>query len=117
MSTFEIQVYKSGNWNVDSYFDDRDVALSEAGRLDESVRHSDVCVVEENYDESSDQTTTKSIFRGGNLDRQEKVRKGARAVTARRRTGPREPVKIDGTGKTRETRAFLSGVLFGVFLS
>ena len=50
MSTFEIQVYKNGNWNVDSYFVDRDVALSEAGRLDEAVRHLGVRVVEENYD-------------------------------------------------------------------
>lgn len=68
MSTFEIQVYNSANWNVDSYFDDRDVVLSEAGLLDEVVRHSGVRVVEENHEKFSDQPTNISIFRGRNRD-------------------------------------------------
>ena len=117
MSTFEIQIYNSENWHVDSYFYDRDVTLSEAERLDESCRHSGVRVVEENYDESSDQTTTNTIFRGGNLDRQEKARNGARAVTPRRRTGPREPAKNRWNRKNQKNGSFLvPGLILGILV-
>ena len=62
MSTFEIQVYKSGDWNVDSYFDDREIALSEAERLNESGRHAGVRILQEDYDEASNRSKCRVVF-------------------------------------------------------
>lgn len=101
MRAFEIHTYQDGKWRIDSVFDDRELALFEARRVDEGSRYSGVRVIEENYDESSDLTTTRTIFRGGNLGRQQKARKGAQAVKARtagRGAGSR------GTGRNRRPR-------------
>ena len=62
MSSFEIQVYKSGIWNVDSYFDDRDMAISEAEGINESGRHSGVRVMQENFDENTNTSNYRVLF-------------------------------------------------------
>lgn len=62
MSNFEIQVYKSGNWNVDSYFDDRDTAMSEAERLNGSGKHPGVRILQEDYDEKTNTSNYRVIF-------------------------------------------------------
>jgi hypothetical protein len=62
VSTFEIQVYKSGIWNVDSYFDDRDIAMSEAERLEETGRHAAIRVLQEDFDESSNKSQYRVVF-------------------------------------------------------
>lgn len=103
MKAFEIHTYQDGKWKIDSVFDDRELALFEAKRVDEGSRYSGVRVVEENYDEATALTTTKTIFRGGNLDRVEKARKatqarrsrggasgGARGSTKKRRPGKQQ---------------------------
>ena len=94
MRAFEIHTYQDGKWKIDSVFDDRELALFEARRVDEGSRYSGVRVIEENYDEASDLTTTRTIFRGGTADRQERARKakaksGARPA-ARRGAGAKE---------------------------
>ena len=38
MKAFEIYTYQSSKWKIDSVFDDRDLALFEAQRMDESGR-------------------------------------------------------------------------------
>jgi hypothetical protein len=62
VSSFEIQVYKSGIWNVDSYFDDRDMALSEAERLNETGRHAGVRILQEDYDEKTNSSDCRVVF-------------------------------------------------------
>lgn len=62
MSTFEIQVYKGGIWSVDSYFDDREIAMSEAERLNESGRHAGVRILQEDYDEASNESKCRVVF-------------------------------------------------------
>ena len=62
MSTFEIQVYKGGIWNVDSYFDDREIAMSEAERLNLSGRHAGVRVLQEDYDETTNEAKCRIVF-------------------------------------------------------
>ncbi|MDA1324222.1 MAG: hypothetical protein O3C34_05720 [Proteobacteria bacterium] len=94
MRAFEIHTYQDGKWRMDSVFDDRELALFEARRVDEGSRYSGVRVIEENYDETSDKTTTRTIFRGGNLDRQRKVSLAKKAFrTPRRGSSTREPRK------------------------
>lgn len=62
MSAFELQIYKAGKWEIDSYYDDRELALSEAERMDVTGRHGGVRVVEENYDESTNTSSYQVVF-------------------------------------------------------
>ena len=62
VGTFEIQVYKGGIWNVDSFFDDREIALSEAERLNDTGRHAGVRILEEKYDESSNIARYRVVY-------------------------------------------------------
>ena len=50
---------------MDSVFDDRDCAIEEAQKIDQSSRYSGVRVVEENYNEATDETTSRTLYRGG----------------------------------------------------
>ncbi len=65
MKSFEIQTYKDGNWRIDSIFDDRDLALFEARRVEEGNKYSGVRVIEENYDEASNRAPSRTIFQVG----------------------------------------------------
>ena len=94
MKAFEIQTFQDGKWRIDSIFDDRDLALFEARRVDEGSRYSGVRVIEEVYDEVSDLTTTRTIFRGGRAARMEKLRKAEAAKKA--------PLPRSGTGVGKE---------------
>ena len=58
MRAFEIPTFREGQWKVDSVFDDRELAIHEARKVDENGRYTGVRVIEENYDETSDLTTT-----------------------------------------------------------
>ena len=83
MIAFEIQVFKDGVWKVDSIFDDRELALFEAKRIDEGTRYPGVQVVEEKYDETSDLTTTRTLFRGGAAKREAPTKPDAKAKPKR----------------------------------
>lgn len=64
MKAFEIHTFINGRWKIDSVFDDKELALFEAQRMDKSSRYSGVRVVEEAFDERSNKTSTRTIFRG-----------------------------------------------------
>jgi hypothetical protein len=102
MRAFEIHTYNDGKWKIDSIFDDRELALFEARRVDEGSRHSGVRVIEENYDELSDLTTTRTIFRGGTVDRPEKAIAGSPA--AKSRGGARRGAGARQSGNKRRSR-------------
>jgi len=61
---FEIHTYQGGRWKIDSVFDDRDLAVFEAERMDVSGRYPGVRVVGEVFDEASNTTTSRTVFRG-----------------------------------------------------
>ena len=44
MQAYEIQVYHNGRWEFDSYFNDRELVMSEAERMGGSGRYSGVRV-------------------------------------------------------------------------
>ena len=67
MKAFEMHTYQSGKWKIDSVFDDRDLAMFEAQRMDESGRYTSIRVVEEIYVESTQETKTRTIFRGSKI--------------------------------------------------
>ena len=64
MRAFEIHTFHNGKWKIDSVFDDRDLALFEASRMDSSSRYAGVRVIEENFDEDSRECKTRTIYRG-----------------------------------------------------
>lgn len=113
MKAFEIHTFQDGRWKIDSVFDDRELALFEARRVDEGTRYSGVRVIEENYDEASDLTTTRTIFRGGNADRQERLRKAEaaqKAAAPQRGTGG-EPARKRRPRKKEKTTNYLIPIL------
>ena len=42
MRAFEIHTYQDGKWRIDSVFDDRELAMFEARRVDEGSRYAGV---------------------------------------------------------------------------
>lgn len=89
MQSYELQVYKGGKWEFDSYFDDRSTAVSEAERLHSSGRYSGIRVLEESYRDDSETSVCSVIF-----SRLKRINKGDDWRTR----GPDAP-----GGATRET--------------
>jgi cobalamin biosynthesis Mg chelatase CobN len=68
MRAFEIHIYQSGRWKIDSSFDDKNLAMHEARRMEESGRYSGIRVIEETFDEVTEQVSSRTIFRGTRVD-------------------------------------------------
>jgi hypothetical protein len=63
MSTaYELQIYQNGQWQFDSYFDDRDTVVSEAERMNGSGRYAGVRILEEVYNENKNACEYHVIF-------------------------------------------------------
>lgn len=110
MQAYEIQVYHNGRWEFDSYFNDRDLVLSEAERMGVSGRYAGVRVLEESYNDETNKSDCKVIFSrlskmaGPNSDWRERAQRqpaasasGDGAIDATRRPaggrGPARPRK------------------------
>ncbi len=66
--SYEIHTFVNGEWKIDSIFDSRSLALSEARRIDEGRRYSAVRVIEESFDEATQRVDSRTIFRGSKID-------------------------------------------------
>ena len=101
MRSFELQIYRDGKWKMDSVYDDRDTAIDEAKKTEQRGRYAGVCVVEENYDEATNQTTSRTLFRGGaaKSEKSSKPAKTAKPKSSAPRKG-REPE----SARTREAK-------------
>lgn len=99
MKTYELQTYNQGAWKIDSMYDDPELAVEEARRVEESKRYSGIRVIEETYDEETDSTATRTIFRGGIIAPTKRERKApppvkrAKSAAAPRKGASREPVR------------------------
>ena len=89
MRSYEIQTFKDGKWRLDSIFDDRELAFFEAKRIDEGKRYAGVKVIEEYWDEASNLTATRTLFRGGAAknDMPAKPRAAVKKIKSGHRTG------------------------------
>lgn len=65
MIAFEIHTFRDGHWRIDSIFDDAELALETAKRIEEGCRYAGVLLIEEDYDEQSNTATNRTLFRGG----------------------------------------------------
>ncbi|MGE5537224.1 MAG: hypothetical protein ACM30I_01295 [Gemmatimonas sp.] len=96
MILFEIHLFRQGAWKVDSVFDDRDLAVYEAQRIEHTGRQSAVRVIEEIYDEITERTKTRTIWRSSKVDK-ENLESGKRRLQPpnvpppRRRPPPPKP--------------------------
>jgi hypothetical protein len=93
MKAYEIHTFRDGQWKVDSVFDDRELAIFEARKVDVNRRYSSVKVVEEYYDETTDKTSIKTVFRGKN---------GAAKSKAPGPTATKSSGKVQRGGAARE---------------
>ena len=66
--SFELQTYVGGTWKIDSVYDDRQLAVYEAQRLQAGGRYSAVRVVEERFDHDSGRITSKTVFRASKTE-------------------------------------------------
>lgn len=69
MLVFEIHTFREGVWKIDSVFDDKDLAVTEAQRMERAGRYSAIRVVEESYDEATDKGNTRTVYRSTKVDR------------------------------------------------
>lgn len=69
MILFEIHTFRDGKWKIDSVFDDKDLAIYEAQRMEKGGRFSAVRVVQETYDEETQKTGTRTVYRTTKVDR------------------------------------------------
>ncbi len=118
MRAFEIHTFHNGKWKIDSVFDDRDLALFEAGRMESSSRHAGGRVIEENYDEDTQECSTRTIYRGAN-DMQcktapkTKVRQDSRSGAPAKKLG-REPDRKKRAKKSKNKKK--KGIGFSIMI-
>lgn len=94
MRAYEIHTFRDGKWKVDSVFDDRELAIFEAKKINEGTRYAGVKVVQEDWDEASNLTTMRTLYRGGAAINDMPAKRRAAATT-------KKSASRTGTGKKR----------------
>ena len=110
---YEVQCYSAGDWVIQSIFDDKELALMEARRMEESgLRRQETRVVKEIYDQNQDRTRSQVIYESPMVRTEtpsEPARQGAKRppapavkpkAAAARRKAPRRPPKSTGPSFT-----------------
>jgi hypothetical protein len=115
MKAYEIHTFKDGKWHIDSLFDDRSIALSEAERMDQSGRYLRLRVVEEIYDESAHKATQKTIYRGAKYMQEQADRiDQAKKTRFQPRGGNDEdhvPLRVRGAAAVKKKPGSMLGVV------
>lgn len=81
IQAYEIQTYKGGVWQVDSVFDDKELAVHEATSLHERGRYVGVRVVLETYNEETDEVTVRTVLKLSKTDADDAAARGRQAET------------------------------------
>jgi hypothetical protein len=95
MILYEIHAFRGGTWKVDSVFDDKDLAVYEAQRMEKGGRFSAVRVIQETYDEETQRTATRTVYRTTKVDSSniEASRRRAQPLTVAAPPPPPRPKK------------------------
>lgn len=104
MRAYEIHTYKDGKWKMDSVFDDRELAVFEAKKITEGSRYSGVKVIEENYDELTNMTTTRTLFRGGAAKEERYGKTAPKAEPGAQRSGAAKDRNRKGGAKANKKK-------------
>lgn len=81
IQAYEIQTYQGGVWQVDSVFDDEELAVFEARGLYERGRYVGVRVVLETYDQETDNVTVRTVLKLSKTDAENAVAHKRQAET------------------------------------
>lgn len=106
-NSYEIQVYRQGNWTIQAFFDDKELATLEARRMAETRRYTAVRVIEETVEPSTEEIKTRVVFRESQVDkhnnevRQEREKIQEEAVAARRQRQQKRQDASKSKGKGR----------------
>ncbi len=87
---YEVQVYESGDWQIASMFNERELALMEARRIEEGMRRKETRVVEESHDEDSGLTRSKVSYTTPKRRSQDCAKPQAKAPANTSRSGSGE---------------------------
>lgn len=120
MQSFELQTLDRGKWRTDSVYDDRTLAITQAERVNEGRRYVGIRVVEEIYDEATNMTKCRTLFRGGTgtTDGPSKPEAATKPKSAMSRTGRgREPVGSRRVEPKAKKSGFLGPVMMLLVVS
>lgn len=90
-ASYEIQIYRNGQWIIQAFFDDKELALLEARRMSETNRYAGVRVVEEIVDDDLEDVRQRVVYRWSEVDkhneqvREERQKLQERVLAERRR--------------------------------
>lgn len=80
---YELHSFSGGRWKIQGFFDDRDIAVSEAHRMEEARRFPAVRVVEERFDPETGGYKSRTVYRSSALDEHNEHALKERADTRR----------------------------------
>ena len=69
LTSYEIQLFQSGSWRINTVFDDAELALFEARRMFDSGLYASIRVVREEFDDRSGGVTTRTVFKDAKTDK------------------------------------------------
>lgn len=73
--SYEIYSFKNGDWMLDSVHDDKNMAIHQGRMLISSPHHMAIRVIEESYDDVSDQSVSKIVYKEQKGGAEEKPKK------------------------------------------
>ena len=73
--SFEIYSFKNGNWMLDSVHDDKNMAIHQGRMLVASPHHMAIRVIEESYNDESDKSVSRIIYKEQKGKEEEKPKK------------------------------------------
>jgi hypothetical protein len=111
MVVYEIHTVRDGDWRVDSVFDDKDLAVLEATRLERSKHQPAVRVVEETFDQATDQKVTRTVYRTAKSGADTPPKAAPRKAVAPLDVNGPAPVVKSAKPISRAPRRLLIGVL------
>jgi ferric-dicitrate binding protein FerR (iron transport regulator) len=80
---YELQSFSGGRWKIQGFFDDRDLAVSEAHRMEEARRFPAVRVIEERFDPETGGYKSRTVYRSSAVDQHNETALKERADTRR----------------------------------
>jgi hypothetical protein len=92
MVVFEIHTFRDGVWKIDSVFDDKELAVVEAQRMERAGRYSALRVVEESFDESTEKGNTRTVYRSTKVDKVNTESAERRKAPSTIMPPPRKPI-------------------------
>ena len=98
--SFEIYSFKNGNWMLDSVHDDKNMAIHQGRMLIASPHHMAIRVVQETYDEATDNTTSKIVYKEQKGGDDEKLKKKPEKKAGPIKKGKRKKKKKGNASKS-----------------